>query len=110
MAASGPRARPAQSAGDRAALRVSGQRQLLQLRRRYRAAQTNPPNPGEVNPLSLWLAALLLTLAACGPGRAELDVACTAYDEATERLRELVDTVVILAETRVRADSICEPR
>jgi hypothetical protein len=49
-------------------------------------------------------------MGAGGASRAELDVACTAYDEATERLRELVDTVVILAETRVRADSICEPR
>lgn len=52
--------------------------------------------------------ALLLVLAACGPSRTELVTVCTAYDEATERLHELGDTVVINAEARLRADYICE--
>ncbi|HEV2126042.1 MAG TPA: hypothetical protein VGW38_25070 [Chloroflexota bacterium] len=44
---------------------------------------------------------LFCLLAACGPSRAELDTVCTAYDEATERLLALGDTVLANAEARV---------
>ena len=37
----------------------------------------------------------LFLLAACGSSRGELDVVCTAYDEATERLAELGDTTAV---------------
>ncbi len=40
-------------------------------------------------------ALLVCILAACGPSAGELDAVCTAYDEATGRLAEWGDTIVM---------------
>lgn len=66
-----------------------------------------PPRLGRTLRLS---PILLCLVTACGPSAEELDTVCTAYDEATERLLELGDTMLVSAEARVQADRICDER